>query len=527
MRRLLLATLLAAALAAGDAAPLVQLRAADGPDLQQAWERSLYGQLWQDPAFAELRRQVLDAARQTSAETGVDPWQLIREQRGLTLQVLPGREPKKFRVLSQVDLGAQAKAVFARIASPPQSPPKQRVAVPGADEAVRHDEAVTARFGNVLVVAINEGARRLPSAPATAALAIDIDAPAILAHLAAIAPPAQQADIRRAAAQLQPFLGRLSYRGDLVSEGVRERITSDQPLPGAIAVDRALLARLPTNTLLLLASGIDGREYWRVASESLLTMLDVALHEEQPQGLEATRREVDQLLAARGVQGGLQALVEGLRGTALIALTPAAPFPALTLALPRSPQLDALVAAALAQAPGNKLPPPGKSGLVRLPDVELPAPLQLVHGRTHWVFTTDALLAMGWESGRAGGFADSAAARAAYGAAAAEACIIGVSDTPQVLRTLHGFLGMLLMLGAMDPETQQAVAQALLRTAELAQPGYLVAANTAQGAVIEARGLLGTGLIPVLLAGSVFAITSDRAEKLPIDKPPTLEAPKP
>ena len=56
LSRFIAPTLVAAALCAGDAAPApVTLRIADGPALVKAWDASIYGKVWNDPAAAPLR----------------------------------------------------------------------------------------------------------------------------------------------------------------------------------------------------------------------------------------------------------------------------------------------------------------------------------------------------------------------------------------------------------------------------------------------------------------------------------------
>lgn len=506
---------------------LISLQVADGARLAADWERSLYGRLWQDPMLAGVRQALLARAREAAVELGFDPLDLLRQQRGVLLRLTGWQDEHRPRFSVQAELGPLAKAVFDRLARPPQGVPRPIAQVPDADEAVGEEDGVLARFGEALVFAAHLPAERraLPAPAAAATLAID--AQAAVQAFGAILPPERRGDHERVLAQWQPYLGRIAYRGELVPEGVRERLTSDRPLPGAAPVQRDLLERLPATTLLMLAVGVDGRAYWQVHSAALLALLDAAWHPEDPQGPEATLAEADQALATHGIEGGLQRFVEGLNGTFLVAITPGVPFPALTLVLPRSAGIDQWVAL-VAREGGQQPPIPGRTVTIRLPEVQLPAPLQLANAREHWVLTTDAQVAQGWIAGRPGGFLDSPAGRTLLAAAPPAACILGASDTPNVVRTIQGYLGFLFMAGLVPPEQQPAATDALIRLADLVQPGCLVAVSTPAGARIEARGLIGSGLLPAVIGGALVALgQAGEAEPdaAPEEDPSAIEEP--
>lgn len=484
------------------AAPLV-VRAADGAQLIQHWDGSIFAKVWADPSAAPLRGKWTEAQKDAVDNLGFDPLAALAVMKGMQLQFLGMAAEKKPRILAQADFGAFAPKVMALLAKDAgKLAPKQ---VAGADEALGDDDGVIARFGSVIVAAAGTDPKPAALAGAAAAdLAADLDGQRLVDAIAAGIPAEGKAEFDKLVKQMKPYLGIWTYRGDIVAEGIREHVAGTVPSPGVQPADRSVIARLPATTLMALSWGFDGKSYWKAGGEALLNQLDERMHPGAPLGSEATAQEIGASLAGMGVNASLQQVVEGFTGTGLFALTQGAPFPALTLALPRSAATDQLVDVGLKMM-GNAAPAEGQSTPIMLPNV--PVPITMLCDKMHWVVTSDPMLAATWSSGQPGGFADTPAAKTLFAKAPAHSYLLGASDTPAVLRTVQGFLG--LALGANDsltPEQKQAINNALLRLAGNASTGYVYGAADATHSEMEVRGLIGAGIVPAMAFGAVAAM---------------------
>lgn len=500
--RSLVPSLAAVALFSGEAPAPVTLQVADGSQLVKAWDASIYAKVWADPSAAPLRAKWAEGIKQAQDELGFDPVALLQAMQGFEARFTGMAGPEKPSIHLRVDLGADAVKVFALASKDAAGAAKQ---VAGADEAFSAGDATIARFKNVLVVAVN--CEPKPAAPATAspaAVALDLDAKSVVDAIAPSIPADKKAEFDKVVKNITPYLGLWKYRGDIVPEGVRERLDANVPTPGTLPVDRTVLARLPANTLLTVAYGFDGKAYWKLGGDALLTQLDDVMHPGAAAGPVATAQEIQGFLQAMGVDATLQQVVEGLTGTSLIALTQSAPFPALTIAVPRSKPMDQLIDLALKQL-ATAMPDEGQSAPIMIPDLPIPVPIMLLRDKAHWVLSTDPVLSASWTSGTPGGFADTVMAKTLYEKAPKDAALLGASDTPAVLRTIQGYLGMVLAANQeLTPEQKQAINGAILRLAGAASTGYVFTANDAKGSRSEVRGLLGSGLVPLLVGGATF-----------------------
>jgi hypothetical protein len=139
---------------------------------------------------------------------------------------------------------------------------------------------------------------------------------------------------------------------------------------------------------------------------------------------------------------------------------------------------------------------PAEGGVANLALPNLPLPLALIADKTHWIATTDALVASGWNAPAADGFAATAAGKQALARAPEGAWLIGASATPALLRTLAGFIP--LIPGGEDPKAKQLITVLVARLASQAAPGYLFGRVGGGRNELEARGLLGLGVLPVI-----------------------------
>ncbi|MEK7411728.1 MAG: hypothetical protein AAB263_00255, partial [Planctomycetota bacterium] len=268
---------------------------------------------------------------------------------------------------------------------------------------------------------------------------------------------------------------------------------------GGKAVDKAVLARLPATTLMTLAFGCDGKGYWKAAGNALLSNIDSAMHRGAPVGAEATATEIRTIMQAMGIEGGLQQVIESIDGTIVVALTQGAPVPGMTIALPRAKAIDQLVGIGLAQAQ-VEMPAEGQSAMMPLPP-GVPVALSLLRDKTHWVLSTDPMLLATWPSGAPGGFADTAMAKTLYTKAPANAYLLGASDTPTVIRTIQGYVGMAMgMARDLSAQQKQAINAAMTKLASNAATGYLFATQDDKGGRLELRGLFGGAVFPAIIA---------------------------
>lgn len=501
--RTIVPSLATLALFAAEPVAPVTLQVADGSQLVKAWDASIYAKVWADPAVAPLRQKWAEGIKEATDELGFDPFATVLGMKGFDARFLGMEGPEKPRIHVRVDLGADAAKVFALITKEAGKGEAKQVA--GADEAFGDEIGTIARFKNVLVLAMHCTPDPAPPAAASpAGIALDLDAKRLVDAIATSIPADKKAEFDKVVRNVAPYLGLWKYRGDIVPEGVRERLDGNVPAPGTMPVDRAILARLPANTLMTLAYGFDGKAYWKVAGDAMLVQIDEAMHPGAAAGPAQTAQEIQGLLAAMGVEASLQQVVEGLTGTSVIAITQSAPFPAVTIAIPRSKPMDQLIGLGLQQL-ATAMPEEGQSAAINVPGLPIPVPITLLRDKAHWVLSSDPVLVAGWSAGTPGGFADSAMAKTLYEKAPKDAALLGASDTPAVLRTIQGFLGMALMGNeSLTAEQKQSINGAILRLASAASTGYVFTSNEIGGSRTEVRGLIGSGLVPLLVGGATF-----------------------
>jgi hypothetical protein len=261
-------------------------------------------------------------------------------------------------------------------------------------------------------------------------------------------------------------------------------------------VDRAVLDRLPANTLAVLAAGVDGAKAWDLLAPYLLEVIASTVNQQggedaTPDGLLS---QADAFLQMQGLELGVKAMVSGMRGTVVLAVTPSMPFPAVTLAVPRSPGIDALVRWALGQA-GLEAPAEGTPLPISLPNV--PVAPTLIADKGHWLISTDGLVANAWASGEPSGFATGKAGAEALKRAPADASVIGASDTPAVLRTIAGFLALAPI---QDRKQKQQLMTAMNKLAGNAATGWLWSRSGTDKSEAELRGIAGSIALPAVIA---------------------------
>lgn len=505
---LLIATL---GLPAAEQPPMMELLVSDGARLMQRWEASIYAKLWNDRVLEATRAKVGEQLTTMEGSAGITLRELLTALGSMHLRVddmVPPSDNPDAKPEALVSLQAELGQVAARImtlAAESDENKAEAIVIPGADQALRRKpggeqkDVTLARYGSRLVVS-NHATPPQPweVTPAEADLSFTLDYRSFMKQVAAQAKndPEQQKVMETllGAKGLDDYLAPVRWEMTLVPEGVRERIRQDVIYPGVKPVDRTLFARLPENTLMAVALGFDSRAYWTVFEPM---MLDLIAQQQPGMTREQLVKTIEDQLAGLGIPLTFPDLVQAIDGTILLAITPGAPFPAITLAVPRSKAVDHGLRFAAATNQWE-LPAEGTSGPLPIPNV--PLPVTLIADKGYWVITSDPMLATTWNAGGTG-WSTSPAMTLALAKADTDASVIGASDTSAVLRTAGGFLALVPFPDAKD---KQVATVLLARAAAAASTGYLVAQQRDKTYEVEARGLFGLGAIPAI--GGAIAI---------------------
>lgn len=461
MRRL--AILLAAcALSAGEAftPPVLSITA---PDLARSGARlsaGPYGAIWRLPELQRLRD---DLARLP----GADPAWLALAERA-----------QEARAELRLPLHGSGAKPDARLAL--RLPQGQEPAAPAWAQALRQ--------GGWWILGTPDVALEVPAAtagPAEADLRLRLDLGAIAASL-----PQEGAGPYAAVLGVLGLSG-IEAEAIAVADGVVERIRA----PGAALplrpVDPAALAGLPESPLGLCAVGVDGRALVRtvraisaaVDGEARLAAGDAAL---------------------RGWIGiGLDELLLACDGTAVCATTPSAPFPAMTLSLPASPQGDALVAGllGLAKLDGRALLAEARTRTVPMSLPRLPLPLLLRRTATRLIVGSDAAVVDRLAHPAPAPFPIADLWPEADGAVA-----LSWGDSRAQAQLLIGYLPMALMQ-VRDEDVRRRLGQAqqvLVAALPHLRPATLAARADAAGLRIDGREALVTDIMPLSIGAGML-----------------------
>ncbi len=504
------------------ALPVFEAHLADGKDLLAHWEKTPWAKMWADPALKPLHQPVDEWQAQAAKDLGGTPTELIAAIANAILKITPlpasaaGAEKPQIpmAIYAGVDLGTFATSLFTMAKKAGgEHRTSTDATVAGADEAIAeedHADRMLARFATSLALGIQTLPTRpvMRTTPMKDDLLITADVPGIFTMLLGAMSAGPQRDtvvrMQKQCAELKVTEG--SYRLDIVPEGFLEVIDMGKAsIIGYKPVDRAMLARLPANTLMAVAIGYDGITLWKQQRVNLLP--DWApMVGTKAEDIDATEKALNEMIVSVGFDISLEEIFTSLTGTSLFSISPAMPFPGVSVSMPRSPALDKLIASGLKKL---EMTPPAEGASTLIPIPNMPVALTLVCDRTSWLISTDPVLADQWLGGKANGWADSPAAKLALSKAPADAYLIGSSDTQGVLRMLAGYAGMGLSMATMiTPEQRQAVLAGLNILATNASTGYMVSGTNAQGRVVtEMRSL--TGALPGFgLIGGIGAATA-------------------
>ncbi len=491
-------------LSAADNTPVAEAHLIDAQRTALRFDDSLYGKLWNDPALGVMRKQIEDKwdeiCQEALAEDGINPAVVLQAVRDAGIRFYDAD------VLEQsVDLQAQVQLTEELVTTFLAKLKKEGgsdAAIAGASDSVGSPDGKFAagRFGNYFVIGNTERV----GAPWSA---VDHDAD-IIGHYNSI--KAQKLITAITEAMGQPSmtmpaewdLPNYNISLKLVEEGTYERWESDGPVPDQLNVGRAidmdLVARLPANTLLMGAAGLEGKKYVHLLKTFLAPVL-----EQQGQSYEDTMAMVNAQLQMVGLSFTVEQFVEGLNGTFLLGLCPSMPFPSGNIAMPRSAEMDELLTFGLGMI-GQTAPEVGASSSIRIPN--MPLPISLARDDNYWWISTDPILTSTWLKGGDNGFTSSAAGKLAVSQmdSYAQTTFMGTSNTPDVLRLALGFGSM--AFSQLPPSQAQQLTTFLQRLSETCSTGYVIGGLRADNSMLmEARGILGFTPMLVVPAGAVAA----------------------
>ncbi len=493
---------------------VIEVRLADGKDLLARWDKTPWAKMWADPALKPLHKPFDESQVEAAKHLGSTPLELLAAMTNAVLMVHAA--PATYAGKQALPLSVQAGADFAALAAKlftflKESGNTTQESIPatvaGADEAisdVKQPAAVLARFANGIAFGFQTPPLPpLPRTPTRDELFAHIDIAGLLDVLAATMPTGREHEAimqsKKQFAELK--ITEASYHLHIVPEGFLEDLDMGAFKPiGYQAVDRTLLARLPATVLMVGAVGYDGVAAWKLQRGNLLASWAQFVGTDAADS-DATEKAINDRLKEFGINASLNEIFAGLTGTSFIAVTPSMPFPALTVALPRSGVADKLIAFGLSKL-GTQPPVEGASIVIPIPNA--PVAVTLVCDKSSWLVSSDAVLADQWLTGSVNnGWNDTPAGKLALSKAPADAYLIGASDTPAVVRLLAGYAGMgLTMAKKLTPEQRQAILQGLNVLAANAATGYAIAGTVNGRQTTEIRSL--TGVVPgVFIIGGI------------------------
>lgn len=451
---------------------------------------SPYGRALSTPAGQRLMEQVLAELEGPAGAVGMEPEAIVRAITSLQFAVAGmahgdwGPMPE---VRVQLETTALAERIYA-LASARLNDVTAQNLVPGATAVAANGNKLLAQHPGGVVFSENGATGNWwPVTPNEADLVVTWSPTAIRD---AIAPYEEQV-----AGMINGLPGG-TVTWQVIETGLRQVVTLDRD-PGDLApIDTSLLGHVPASALAVSAIGLDGAGLWNGPIGNLL--------QSQPEAL----AEIDAGLSEIGYPGGLEALISGIQGTAMVLIDGAGPWPGIAIAIPRSEGLDALLAGVLSQI-GWELPSEG-SVAVGQPINGLPRDLATMLAmvglgatESHWVIGADTVLIEDLVAGRTGGWVETPAAQGLLAMAGETPSVLAWTDTRSILARVLP----LIAAGAMDEMPEQAMDVVSVAHAMVAETGasWLVAGSTEHGMQAVSEGPLGgafaaLSVLPVTLS---------------------------
>ncbi|MDA3959362.1 MAG: hypothetical protein PF961_01125 [Planctomycetota bacterium] len=502
----LLPALCSFGLSAADPAPLLEIAL---PDLQRSvtrFDAGIYGTIWNDPSLDGLRRYLNSELAPLEADLGFNPTTAILSSAGL-----------EARVSAPVNSSDPWTVVQLRGADPALAAALRRE-MPDGTLGQAANEPSVALDGTTLILA-NGGATLAPIPASSSSNDLELRwfADAIIALARANTGPRDQT----ALALLTDFLSSGSLQAELIDTGVSQRLNLDTMPAGLAPVDRQLLARLPAETLMAFAAGIDGAAWWQAHQGVIMASVAHEMLGDATQ-TEAAEQQIAGLLAGFGIQNGLTGLFADMQGTTVSLVTAGGGlYPGVSIAIPRSAGIDALINLSMGMG-GMIAPQDGQLRFIVLRGFgnrgETIAPGAVV-GRdaTHWWVSTDPVFLADYLEGKTSGWDTSTAGALALERAQADTVMLGATNAPALMRTVVPLIA--LGSGFIDEGRHvEGLAQAALRLARAAEPDTFIGGPKGAGFQLEVRGAIGglsylsTGQVALIAAIAIPNLMESRVK---------------
>lgn len=457
--------------------PVLQLQLPDCAATRQHFKDSVYGLIWSHPALTRVRRQVQQSAESDLARGRPDVREVLKSVghvQAILFQELNESGDGSF--VAQADLGSYSDSLWQfmerenNVIDAPES----------ADAAVQDQSDPlfrAVRYGSNILFT-NSSQLALPPPPGGTH---DLEGSLHIAALFELLKQVPDIDIialNKARKTVRSDL--LQWHLDLTPIGLKEQLCidySDVRMPGA--VDPALFDSLPARTLLAAAFYFDGANY-----RQDLEQLDPRLA--------ADLQPLNDFLEPLGTSHA--DLIARTRGTCMLAVTPSVPFPAVSIILPRTLDLDAVVGALL-QRMGKTAPAEGEILPLVIPRMP---PLRVARNDSHWILSSDALAITNMVQRQAGGFNEGVLAEEVNSRCTADTLMIGVYDTRAMLNLALGYAAMLPMP---NPEMRMQLSDLIKQVQERVEPGFAEAHWVDNGVEVNGEGFFGGGFSLVTMLG--------------------------
>ncbi len=489
-----------------DSQPVIEVIVPDIGRLKQRFSDSIYGRLWNDPSNQRFKELFDSEARNKLTEIknrdGIDLELVLSQIRngGARLFAIDSNAPEMSAFQAYVTFNDEAAAELMRLPLLDNAAMLDVNDIAGADEAFISDDgnAVLSRFANTIVFSDPENIS-VPKKPTDIQSDLEFnfaattffDAMLDMAYAKSPQEPRiPKQDIQAVLAQFD----QLTHSVTIKEAGLLEEIFYIGPeKSGLKAVDPDLLKRLPAHALLAGAFGINGSDLWK---EQLRNILDIVAKQDPNKSADEIIQEVNNLLNLMGIDSDLSSICAGIDGTFFFCVTPSAPYPALSIGVPRSPSLDAVIEALLLARFNIMRPPQGSIESINI-QAGIP-PIQLSLSEDYWMISTDIVFTKKWLNNQSGGWDQSPSGQAAIGKGLDGAFLVGGMDTQQIVKIARSLLGILLFTAKGEElENVNTLIRILQQLQNLAEPGYIVGKQENRDYSYEIFSLTGSG--PLLL----------------------------
>ena len=477
------------------------------PDIKRLTERfndSIYGRAWNNPnnerfktLFSERFNAEMEKAKQRD---GIDYLSILSslERAGLQLTELDAKSPDMSLFQAHVSFTDNGAIELMQMPILNNAP---MIDVEDADESFMSEDGniTLTRFGNTIVFA-DPDSIHVPAQPVgiESDLEINISVKRLIGAFIDLAyeqarnqPPVKKEDIKSFLSQYD----QLTHKATLKTGGIFETIDFIGPeKAGVQPVDLEILKRIPDNALMAAAVGIKGRELW---SDHIRVFLDLAAQANPNESADDMIQNINNALSFFGVEIGISSIFDGLDGTFFMCVTPSVPFPAVSIGIPRSKELDQLINAILVSQLNIIRPPEG--GIETIPLRPGVPPLQLGFGKDYWILSSDRVLTQKWLAGQTSGWDQSESAKAALEIAEHDPFLVAGMNSKQVLNIANSLLG-LAALGARgaDQENIRSITALVQNIQLMAEPNYMVATQNGRDFHYDIYSLTGSG--PIFMA---------------------------